>query len=436
MGWRVVLLSVLASCAKAPAPEVPEGPPAADPATVEAERLARAGEAYNSGDYATHVALLSEVIAANPDNDVARYNLACGLALSGDADGALATLEELLGRRVDFGAAADPDFRTLREDTRFQALIERFDALFPRVSTSTLVAEIDDFDLNPEGLAYDDVQQRYFVSSIRHSKVVTVDASGAVADFGQLSAGGVPVGVLGLEVDRERGVLWAVGRAQPNVEGYDDAHNGITGVFALDLATGEQREARLRPHEGPAPGFNDLTVSPEGDIYVSGGGFWRFPAAAQVPEVVPLDRTLESTNGITFGPDANTLYISTQDDVIRVDLRAGTSVALTGPDDEQIGFFDGMYYTEGQLVGIQLGTRWRAVALTLDDEGVAVVEVRTLEQSNPGLTGATTGALVGDELHYLAVRRPTDAELEGIDEYQRGTATKPMILRTRFRGEP
>lgn len=58
-----------------------------------------------------------------------RYNLACALARSGQADRALATLEPLAAMKFGTRTAwsEDPDLSSLRADTRFQALLARLD---------------------------------------------------------------------------------------------------------------------------------------------------------------------------------------------------------------------------------------------------------------------------------------------------------------------
>ena len=434
MGWsRAWWLSMVVGCVRVPPDPVAPDPEAQPEAPVQAATLDdegrraledRATQAYLAGDYDAHTEAMRQLLAADPDDDRSRYNLACGHALAGRGDEALEQLQILLDRRIDLGAAADPDFRSLAGDPRFEALIEAFGALYPAVSTSSVLFEIDDFDLRPEGMAYDAASGRYFLSSMRHSKVIAVDAAGSVTDFVHLDVDGIGVSVLGLRVDPQRGWLWAVGNANPQVEGYHKDHAGVSAVFAVDLASG-QRQRTIRP-EDEARGFNDLVVAPDGDVYLSGGGLWRVAGGQGPPERADLE--LDGSNGIAWGPDDDTLYLSTRDAVLKVDVRTWSTTPLTGPEGEEIAFFDGMYAIDGGLTGIQIGSRWRAVQLGLDDDGDEVVSVRVLEQSNPGLTGATTGAVVGTQLHYLAFRRPDDAELESIDAAERGLASKPVVM--------
>lgn len=81
-------------------------------------------EHYRSGDYATFVTIL-EKVAQYSAADVDLYNLACGYALVGRSEEAIATFEKVVARGADFGAAQDEDFASLRGDPRFEALLAR-----------------------------------------------------------------------------------------------------------------------------------------------------------------------------------------------------------------------------------------------------------------------------------------------------------------------
>ena len=79
------------------------------------------------GRYSESLELDREVVACEPEDPTARYNLACSLCLSGDLEGALDELEAALslGYRDRAFLAEDPDLEALHGHPRFDALLTR-----------------------------------------------------------------------------------------------------------------------------------------------------------------------------------------------------------------------------------------------------------------------------------------------------------------------
>ncbi len=124
--WLRLILALLVACAATAAEAPPPGNAHVDAATV----AAQAEQAYNAKDYQKSAALYRTAIGAQDHADY-RYNLACCLALSGDAERAL----EELGKSIDMGFSyadhmvEDPDLASLRADARFSSLVARAQVL-------------------------------------------------------------------------------------------------------------------------------------------------------------------------------------------------------------------------------------------------------------------------------------------------------------------
>lgn len=79
------------------------------------------------GRYSESLELDRSVVASEPENPTARYNLACSLCLVGELEAALDELERALalGYRDQAFLAEDPDLQALHGHPRFDALLAR-----------------------------------------------------------------------------------------------------------------------------------------------------------------------------------------------------------------------------------------------------------------------------------------------------------------------
>ena len=79
------------------------------------------------GAIAEAIACMRRLIKHNRRSAIGHYNLACYLALEGQADDALERLTHACGLEPDFREqlAAEPDFALVRDDPLFQALVPR-----------------------------------------------------------------------------------------------------------------------------------------------------------------------------------------------------------------------------------------------------------------------------------------------------------------------
>jgi hypothetical protein len=398
---HLLTLSLLACTAKNPPEVAPEPAPELPIASTFADPLLAAREAYFRKDWPAFVELQKRALAADPDSVVERYNLACGYALTGQRAEAMTELRALLAQGVDLGAAADPDFASLKGDPEFEALVQQFDALYPPVHHSERAFYVGDReDLAPEGIAHDEATGRFFVGSMRTGQVFAIK-DGVAQPFATLKVGETPVSAIGIAADSARGRLWAIGTATVAHEAWQESHRGTTAVLGLDLATGELRESHVRAPGGAGFGFNDVAVADDGTLYLSGTSLHVVRPGQDVPEPLPVDPPVDFCNGIVWEPGV--LYLGMARGVGRVDLATGKLTPVSAPAGVDLRNFDGMYKVGDSLVGVQLGLgRWRVVRVDLDPSGTAATGLEVLEQENPEIAGATTGAVVGEELFYIA----------------------------------
>ena len=187
------------------------------------------------------------LIAANSNPRIA-YNLAASQAKLGNSAAALAGLRDFSEMGLVYDLAADDDFATLKGSSQFAAVMQRMVANKRPVSHSTVAFPLTEPDLIPEDLAYDPKTRRFFVSSVRKSKIITADGK----EFAKADCS-----ILALAVDAERRILWATTGWVAQCEGCNKSDEAKTALLAFDLDSG----ALKRRIESPIKGvLGDMTI--------------------------------------------------------------------------------------------------------------------------------------------------------------------------------
>lgn len=361
----------------------------------------QAAVAYKAKDWTAFLENAAKASALRPDHPGLLYNVACARSLTGDAKGALQALETLAAWKVDLGAETDPDLEAARRSPDFGPLKERLAALRKPIGTASVAFELPDRDL-AEGIAYDPVSKTFLVGSVHGRRIVRRSAAGAVTPFATHD-----LGVFGMAVDAERRLLWAATAALPEMSGYDKSMEGKTALVAFDLATGKEARRVAPPAGGGAHSFNDVTVSPKGEVYLSdsvGGQVYRLaPTATALETVVPAG-VLRSPNGLALSPDGKRLYVSDWATTVHaVELETSKVTALAAPAGSTTIGIDGLVWHRGALVAVQNGvTPHRVVRLSLGKGGDALERAEVLLMNDPRFDEPTLGVVVGNDLHLVA----------------------------------
>ena len=390
---------------------------AADPAP-DPERQAIA--AYRAKDYAGFLAAMRVVAARDPGVPRVRYNLASAAALGGSPDEAVAILRALAGTGLSFAIDKDDDFRGLARRADFQAVVRTMTQnLTPRGKAEPAFT-LTERGLLTEGVAYDPDSQTWFVSSVRHRKIVAIDAHGKQRDFVAEAAGGIG-GVFGMSVDRTRRVLWATSARVPQMAGYRAEDKDVSGVFKLDLATGKLLATYAVPPDGKPHVLGDVIVAPSGDAYATDSAtptLYRIPAAGRALEVV-VAGGFQSLQGLALAPDQKRLYVA---DYARglyaIDLASKAVSRIAAPPRFATTGIDGLYLHRGRLVATQNGTEpRRVIELGLDATGTSVVSQHVVLAGDPRIRDLSLGVVVGDALYLNAAA--------GWESYDAAGAAKP-----------
>jgi sugar lactone lactonase YvrE len=397
----------------------------------EAVRAAHAAalEAYEQGDHADFLRHSREVVDLAPRSTRALYNLACAQSLTGDAEGAVATLARLVEWGVAFDLDADDDFDAVRRTDGFVAVQRRMEALKEPVGGSPVAFTLPERDLLAEGVAHDEKTGDFFVSGVHRRKILRIGADGSVRDFVAEARDGLGSAV-GIVVDSSRRALWVASVHGPLMVGPRDEGEERAEVLELDLDRATLRR-RLAP-PSPDGRLGDLALGPDGTLYAAdpaSGAVYHLPAGAEALQVLLEAGELESAQGLTVTPDGRILYVADYaQGIARVDLRAGSVVFLRTPEHLLTTGIDGLVLAGDSLVGIQNGLRpHRVVRLRLDSTGTHIVTAETLERAHPEFDEPTLGVLVGTDFFYVANSQYRHFDRDGTPDLER--LQEPVVLR-------
>jgi sugar lactone lactonase YvrE len=361
---------------------------------AEVSRDAKA--AYDRKDYPVYLTEMRILAALHPGNPVVLVNLGGALALSGRAEEALAQFEQLAAMRVAVDLA-DHDFDAVRETPRFRAVVRRMEETRAKpVHSATRAITIPQKDLLTEAIAWDAKSKTFLVSANRKRKIVRVDLQGRVTDF-------VSVGIWGangLGIDAKRRLLWASSSPSARAEGYAEKDDAEMALVAIDLDSGKVVRRIAVPQDDAKHFFDDLTVAPDGTVYLSDSMGSVFRLRGETLEPLVARGVLRSPQGSALG--RGTLYVSDYaTGVWAVDPASGKASRLETPADCSAVGIDGLEYHDGSLLAVQNGVEPnRLVRLRLDGKRIARCEI--VEMNHPMMDEPTLGVMVGRDFWFLA----------------------------------
>ena len=265
--------------------------------------------------------------------------------------------------------------------------------------SGTIAYQIPEKKLIPEGIAWSEKHNKFFLSSIHLSKIIEIDAQdGSYKDFINSRNYGFLSGI-GLQADDESNRLYAIGTSTSS----DDKGSGL---FVFNMDDGRLVK-KYMADTTEKHFFNDLTIDNEKNVYITD---------TQQSKIYFLNRKNDKLttflkgkevlypNGIVISSDNGKLYIASHVNGIRIfDLTSGEFLNDIDSTDATKGI-DGLKYYNNTLIGVQNGYRdsIKIVQFILDKEGKQIVDKNILDINNPHFNVPTTGVVVCDKYYCIA----------------------------------
>lgn len=398
---------------------------------TEAARAAKLGqEAYTAGKLDVFLVEMRRAFALRPDHPRIIYNLASALALNGKPEEAVKLLERLGAMGLSMPAEKDEDFKSLAATDRFRAACARLAANSNPGGKSSPSMTIPGKQLILEGLAYDPVGKVVFASSVRERKIFRIDAAGTTSLLADRSAG--LWSVFGMTVDSKRRILWVATGAVPQTDGFTAADAGKSAVVGFDLKTGKAVH-RLEPADGKSHTLGDVTLAPNGDLYVSdsdGGALFVARAGAATLDVLVPAGELLSPQGLALSPDGARLLVADYAlGLCAVDLATRKVTRVPTPESVCLLGVDGVSSYGRDLLVIQNGVRPHRVARVRMSAGFdAVEQLEVLEVGNPVFDEPTLGVVIDGWFHFIANSQWSKINAKGemapVDQFRDTTVLK------------
>ena len=247
-------------------------------------------EPADAAEVREQIAIIEKVQPLVPDRGAVLYFLSTAKQHLGETREALSLLKECLALREGFDPSGDPAFLGLKGTKEFDELVEKVHRDFPPVAAARLAFVTEEKDLIPEGLAYDEKQNFYYVSSLNRKKIVKIDSEGRASDFVPADRYSL-LPVLGIRLDPVDGTVW--------VDTFEDP--GRTELLHFDSAG--KLLGRYAPKDSAKHGFNDLVLRRNGEVITTdslNNQVLRFDSAFEAFTPLRAHRTLFYPNGIAL----------------------------------------------------------------------------------------------------------------------------------------
>ena len=342
-----------------------------------------------------------EALQARPGYPGALFNLALAKSLGGDHTGALEIFAALAASGVDYNIADIDELASLQQTAGWPAYAAAVVRLQQPVGKASVAFTLERGDFVPEGLLL--LQGDLLLGSIRHGEIVRI---GSRVEIISKPASAGPWSVFGMRPGPDNAV-WFASAAVAEYKAITAESLGATGLFRLDLASGEVTAAAILPAGEEAQVLGDLVFADDDTIYLTEslrGALYRYTLSSGRMQELIAPGSLRSMQGLVLDQSGEYLYIADYvGGLFRVRLAELAIERVTSGMPLNLFGIDGLYRYGDELIAIQNGNRpHRVVAFKLAADGASIVGSRILARNLPQFDEPTLGLISGDDFYFVA----------------------------------
>lgn len=359
---------------------------------------AEASKASEAGDQAGFLEKIEAAVALRPDFPQLLMRLAAAQVANDRADDALTTLERAAALGVSASIDREEEFAGLRTRREFAPLARKFTSNgHPqgRGQTAFALREVTGFI---DGIAWRQKTGDFFFGDVHGRCVWQRNKDNTLRRFTAESE--ELLGIFGLAVNEDAGVLWAAMSAVEAMRGFTPEQSGQAALAEIDLSSGAIRRVVPLPSEpGRSHLASDVALAADGTVYVSdglGACVWRLPSGGDRMEIVTEGGELLSPQGVVLTADGGALWVADRiAGLMRVDLPNGAARRVEPPAGATLIGIDGLaLLPNGAVIALQTATSpKRVLQLTLDSTGEAVSRLTVLEAAHLTMSAPGSGCL-------------------------------------------
>ncbi len=359
---------------------------------------AEAKAAFENEDYSGFLTHTRKADSIRPFHPTLVKHLLLGHVVLKNEEEAKKSLALLLKMDASIDLAEDSLLAAFWERQQDLVLKIKKEQLLVRMTAEKSFAIADPY-FHPEGIAYDQNRNRFYISSVRASKILAYE-NGTLVD--SITQEQVPLAsVMGMAIDGNTGALWVCSTLMPGIDMVCPVDSSMNQVYELDP------NAKKILHAYPLPKgamVGDLTISKNGKVYVSDS---RLNQVYVLQNGVLLD-TIKipgySVQGVTLDEKNKVLFVA--DYIVglfRVNLKNHAVIKVINQTDPITKGIDGIYWTGNRLLVIQNGTfPKRLNILKLNADQNRITETAVIEQHRTDWIEPTLGVLVDAKFYFVA----------------------------------